>query len=50
MIAIITEKDDTKGSGLIGPSAQQIVNHSPIPVLSVHVDDARKTMKLFDII
>ncbi len=50
LIAIITEKDDTKGSGLIGPSAQQIVNHSPIPVLSVHVDDARKTMKLFDII
>ena len=48
LIAIITEQDDKKGSGLISPSAQQIVNHSPIPILSMHVEDAKKTLKLFD--
>ncbi len=48
LISIMTEQDDRKDSGLLGPCAQQMVNHSPIPVLSVHVDDAKKTMKLFD--
>jgi nucleotide-binding universal stress UspA family protein len=48
LISIMTEQDERKDSGLLGPCAQQIVNHSPIPVLSVHVEDANKTMKLFD--
>ncbi len=48
LIAIMTEQDDRRDSGLLGPCAQQMVNHSNIPVLSVHVADARQTMKLFD--
>lgn len=48
LISIMTEQDERKDSGLLGPCAQQIVNHSPIPVLSVHVDDARKVMRMFD--
>ncbi|MCF8364537.1 MAG: universal stress protein [Bacteroidales bacterium] len=48
LISIMTEQDERRDSGLLGPCAQQIVNHSPIPVLSVHTDDAGKTMKLFD--
>ncbi len=48
MISIMTEQDERRDSGLLGPCAQQMVNHSPIPVLSVHVDDARKVMRMFD--
>jgi len=48
LISIMTEQDDRKDSGLLGPCAQKMVNHSPIPVLSVHVDDTNKTMKSFD--
>lgn len=48
LISIMTEQDERRDSGLLGPCAQQMVNHSPIPVLSVHVDDAKKTLKLFD--
>lgn len=48
LISIMTEQDERRDSGLLGPCAQQMVNHSPIPVLSVHVDDAKQTMKLFD--
>lgn len=48
LIAIMTEQDDRKEIGLLGPNAQQIVNHSPIPVLSMHVSDAGKTLKLLD--
>lgn len=48
MISIMTEQDERKDSGLLGPCAQQMVNHSPIPVLSVHVDDARKVMRMFE--
>jgi nucleotide-binding universal stress UspA family protein len=39
LISIMTEQDERRDSGLLGPCAQQVVNHSPIPVLSVHVDD-----------
>jgi nucleotide-binding universal stress UspA family protein len=45
LISIMTEQEERQGSGLIGPNAQQIVNHSPIPVLSVHVSDGNKTLK-----
>jgi len=48
LISIMIEQDERRDSGLLGPCAQQMVNHSPIPVLSVHVDDAKKTLKLFD--
>lgn len=39
LISIMTEQDERRDSGLLGPCAQQVVNHSPIPVLSQHVDD-----------
>lgn len=48
LISIMTEQDERRETGLLGPCAQQMVNHSPIPVLSVHVADASQTMKLFD--
>lgn len=44
MITIMTEQDSNQSTGIIGPNAQQIVNHSPIPVLSVHAADANKTL------
>ncbi|HPE34593.1 MAG TPA: universal stress protein [Bacteroidales bacterium] len=43
LIAIMTEQEDNQSNGIIGPNARQIVNHSPIPVLSVHAADANKT-------
>lgn len=45
LISIMTEQEDSAGKGLIGPNAQQIVNHSPIPVLSVHLSDGNKVLK-----
>ncbi|NCA86265.1 MAG: universal stress protein [Clostridia bacterium] len=45
LISIMTEQDD---NGLLGPCAQQIVNHSPIPILSMHVGDAKKYKSLFE--
>jgi nucleotide-binding universal stress UspA family protein len=36
MIAIMTEQEKTTKNLWLGPYAQQMVNHSPIPVLSVH--------------
>jgi nucleotide-binding universal stress UspA family protein len=48
LISIVTEQDERNETGLIAPCAQQMVNHSPIPVLSVHVDDKIQTLKLFD--
>ncbi len=39
MIAIMTKKEEYKNSGLLGPCAQQIVNHSPVPVMCVHDSD-----------
>lgn len=48
LISIVTEQDERNETGLIAPCAQQMVNHSPIPVLSVHVADKIQTLKLFD--
>jgi len=48
LISIVTEQDERKETGLIAPCAQQLVNHSPIPVLSVHVADTIQTLKIFD--
>lgn len=45
LISIMTEQDD---NGLLGPCAQQIVNLSPIPILSMHVDDAKKSKSLLE--
>ncbi|MCF8296532.1 MAG: universal stress protein [Saprospiraceae bacterium] len=36
LIAIMTEQETTTANILMGPYAQQMVNHSPIPVLSIH--------------
>jgi hypothetical protein len=36
MIAIMTEQEKTTKNLWLGPYAQQMVNHSPIPVLSIH--------------
>lgn len=35
LIAIMTEQETTASNILLGPFAQQMVNHSPIPVLSI---------------
>ncbi|MFW6019244.1 MAG: universal stress protein [Bacteroidales bacterium] len=35
MISVMTEQETTTANLLLGPYAQQMVNHSPIPVLSV---------------
>ena len=36
LISIMTEQETTARNLLLGPYAQQMVNHSPIPVLSMH--------------
>lgn len=36
LISIMTEQETTTSNLWMGPYAQQIVNHSPIPVLSIH--------------
>jgi len=36
LISIMTEQEITTRNLLLGPYAQQMVNHSPIPVLSMH--------------
>jgi len=36
LISIMTEQEITAKNLLLGPYAQQMVNHSPIPVLSIH--------------
>jgi nucleotide-binding universal stress UspA family protein len=36
LIVIMTEQESTTANIFLGPFAQQMVNHSPIPVLSVH--------------
>jgi nucleotide-binding universal stress UspA family protein len=35
LIAIMTEQETTASNILLGPFAQQMVNHSPVPVLSI---------------
>jgi nucleotide-binding universal stress UspA family protein len=44
LISIMTEQEISMGTGLIGPNAQQVVNHSPIPVLNVHTGDVNKKL------
>ena len=36
LISIMTEQEKTTANLWLGPFAQQMVNHSPIPVLSIH--------------
>lgn len=36
LIAIMTEQETSLANILLGPYAEQMVNHSPIPVLSIH--------------
>ena len=36
LISIMTEQETTTSNLWMGPYAQQVVNHSPIPVLSIH--------------
>ena len=36
LIAIRTRTDDSSNTVLLGPYAQQLVNYSPVPVLSIH--------------
>jgi len=36
LISIMTEQETTAKNLILGPYAQQMVNHSPIPVLSIH--------------
>lgn len=36
LIAIMTEQETSASNLLLGPYAQQMVNHSPVPVLSYH--------------
>ncbi|MFO8128396.1 MAG: universal stress protein [Bacteroidales bacterium] len=35
MIAIMTEQENTTANIFLGPYAQQLINHSPVPVLSI---------------
>lgn len=44
LISIMTEQDNNLSTGIIGPNAQQIVNHSPIPVLSFHSSNVGLTL------
>lgn len=39
LIAIMTDVQDQASSILLGPFAQQLVNYSPVPVLSIHPKD-----------
>jgi nucleotide-binding universal stress UspA family protein len=48
LISITTEQEDSKNVGLLGPCAQQIVNHSPIPVLCVQDTDVDKANEIFN--
>lgn len=36
LLVIMTEQETSTANILLGPYAQQLVNHSPIPVLSIH--------------
>ena len=40
LIAIMTDIQDQANSILLGPFAQQLVNYSPVPVLSIHPKDS----------
>ncbi len=39
LISIMDEQEITTSNLWLGPYAQQMVNHSPIPVMSIHAQD-----------
>jgi len=39
IIAIMTEQETTTANLFLGAYAQQMVNHAPIPVLSIHAKE-----------
>lgn len=39
LLAIMTEQENSMANIMLGPYAQQMVNNSPVPVLSVHCGD-----------
>jgi hypothetical protein len=39
LIAIMTEQENTTANIFLGPYAQQMVNHSPVPVLSMRAKE-----------
>lgn len=41
LIIIMTDQEENIMGRFIGPYAQQIVNHSPIPVLSIHPEEGK---------
>ena len=43
LIAIMTEQETTTANLFMGPFAHQTVNHSPIPVLSIHPKETLAT-------
>ena len=43
LIAIMTEQETTTANIFLGPYAHQMVNHSPIPVMSIHSKDTLAT-------
>ncbi len=45
LIAIMTEQEPTAANILLGAYAQQMVNHSPIPVLSIHAKELYDSVK-----
>ena len=40
LIAIMTDSQDQASSIILGPIAQQLINNSPVPVLSIHPKDS----------
>ena len=44
LIAIMTEQERTATNLWLGPYAQQMVNHSPFPVLSIHPKDLIRSL------
>jgi len=40
LIAIMTDTQDQASSIMLGPVAQQLINNSPVPVLSIHPKDS----------
>lgn len=44
LISIMTEQEKTTANLWLGPYAQQMVNHSPIPVLSIHPKEYIRTI------
>ena len=44
LISIMTEQEKTAKNLLLGPYAQQMVNHSPFPVLTIHPKEMMVSM------